>query len=520
MALSKIKTNSIADNAITSTKIGVDVIVAEDLASNSITVAEIASEAVTAAKIKTGVDFTFNGLTVGKGGGAGSDNTVVGYQAALNATGNYLTAVGYQAGYSNTDTTFANAFFGRQAGKANTSGGGGVAVGNAALFANTTGSQNTAIGASAMEDNTTGGNNTAVGSGALGNNTTASNNTALGYQAGYLNTTTNNNVLVGYQAGYSATTTDTSQNTFVGNKAGYTSYQGTNAAFGSEALYSNTTGDDNTAIGSYRPLYANTTGARNVAVGRQALGLNTTGINNCAVGRFALRNCTTGTENTALGTDAGDAITTGTDNTLVGYGAGYLMTTGSKNTVLGAYSGNQNGLDIRTASNRVVLSDGDGYPNMYFDDQSRRIENLGPVNGGLYRYKMRHWHTFQSEFNNPTVELCRITGGGTSSSTVVKVRVFQIEVSGSAAAVGNEHVGMASCWYANASSAHSHFVNTMAITTRTGTSNVGTLSWVSNGNIDSSLRYTANRASNYDSYYVEIEIVQNVGSNFIFTTPT
>jgi hypothetical protein len=51
MALSKIKTNSIADNAITSTKIGVDVIVAEDLASNSITVAEIANDAVTTAKI-------------------------------------------------------------------------------------------------------------------------------------------------------------------------------------------------------------------------------------------------------------------------------------------------------------------------------------------------------------------------------------------------------------------------------------------------------------------------------------
>jgi hypothetical protein len=51
MALSKIKTNSIADNAITSTKIGVDVIVAEDLANNSVTVAEIASNAVTTAKI-------------------------------------------------------------------------------------------------------------------------------------------------------------------------------------------------------------------------------------------------------------------------------------------------------------------------------------------------------------------------------------------------------------------------------------------------------------------------------------
>jgi hypothetical protein len=36
------------------------------------------------------------------------------------------------------------------------------------------------------------------------------------------------------------------------------------------------------------------------------------------------------------------------------------MTTGSKNTVLGAYSGNQGGLDIRTSSNNIVLSDGDG----------------------------------------------------------------------------------------------------------------------------------------------------------------
>jgi hypothetical protein len=38
------------------------------------------------------------------------------------------------------------------------------------------------------------------------------------------------------------------------------------------------------------------------------------------------------------------------------------MTTGSKNTILGCYNGNQGGLDIRTASNYIVLSDGDGNP--------------------------------------------------------------------------------------------------------------------------------------------------------------
>ena len=38
------------------------------------------------------------------------------------------------------------------------------------------------------------------------------------------------------------------------------------------------------------------------------------------------------------------------------------MTTGAKNTIIGAYTGNQGGLDIRTASNYIVLSDGDGNP--------------------------------------------------------------------------------------------------------------------------------------------------------------
>jgi hypothetical protein len=42
------------------------------------------------------------------------------------------------------------------------------------------------------------------------------------------------------------------------------------------------------------------------------------------------------------------------------------MTTGSKNTILGAYNGNQGGLDIRTSSNNIVLSDGDGNPRGYY----------------------------------------------------------------------------------------------------------------------------------------------------------
>ena len=43
------------------------------------------------------------------------------------------------------------------------------------------------------------------------------------------------------------------------------------------------------------------------------------------------------------------------------------MTTGSDNTILGGYNGNQGGLDIRTANNYIVLSDGDGNPRINND---------------------------------------------------------------------------------------------------------------------------------------------------------
>jgi hypothetical protein len=313
-----------------------------------------------------------------------------------------------------------------------------------------------------------------------------------------------------------------------------------NTAVGSNTLGVSTTGNSNTGVGN-ATLSRHTTGLNNVAMGESALSFNTTSSNNTVIGtRAGYTNTTssnntyvgleagyyaTSASNTMVGLQAGYATTTGSQNTFVGAyvsgvgGSGSAITTGGKNTILGGFSGNGSGLDIRTVSNRVVLSDGDGYPNMYFDDSSRRIENMGAVNGSGYRYKMRHWVGFQSAFDNPTVDLCTITGGGISSSAIVKVRVFQIESAGSSQATGNEHIGMASAWFASGA-AHNHFVNTMTRTTTLGTTNVGTLSWVSNGNSNSTLRYTGNRASNYDTYYVEIEMVQGVGSNFVFITPT
>jgi hypothetical protein len=317
-------------------------------------------------------DASISGLTVGKGTGAAGFATAVGFQA-LNAT-----------------NTGSVAGFGYQSLFANTSGEDNTAVGSyRALYSNTTGSNNIAVGRQALQANTTGSSNVSMGRDALFSNTTASFNTAIGYETLYSNTSGQYNTTIGYRAGKANTT-------------------GSVTAVGGFALALNTTGVQNVGVGGNdgngldAALYSNTTGIRNVAVGCGALAANTTADNNVAVGHKAGFANTTGSEsiyiggnagvgnvtgkantiigydagisttngnNTLVGFGAGNAITTGERNTFIGtgvtgvvYGAGSAMTTGSKNTIIGAYTGNQSGLDIRTASNYIVLSDGDGNP--------------------------------------------------------------------------------------------------------------------------------------------------------------
>ena len=115
-------------------------------------------------------------------------------------------------------------------------------------------------------------------------------------------------------------------------------------------------------------------------MGRDSLRLNTTASNNTAVGYQAGYSNTTGPSNTIMGYQAGYTNTTGSasvflgytaginasggSNTFVGAESGYYVTSGTKNTIIGRYTGNQGGLDIRTSSNYIVLSDGDGNPNL------------------------------------------------------------------------------------------------------------------------------------------------------------
>ena len=192
-----------------------------------------------------------------------------------------------------------------------------VVVGINALSANSTGNYNTAVGNQALAATTVNGN-TAVGHTDMNTNTTGTFNAAVGAGALSLNTT-----------------------------GGY------NSAFGYTALYSNTTASNNTAVG-YQAGYSTTTGIRLTAIGQQAGYSNTTANHNTFIGYQA---------GYSSNYTSGDAF-----NTFVGYASGSDVTTGIKNTIIGRYSGNQGSLDIRTLSNYIVLSDGDGNPRGVFDN--------------------------------------------------------------------------------------------------------------------------------------------------------
>lgn len=138
-----------------------------------------------------------------------------------------------------------------------------------------------------------------------------------------------------------------------------------NVAIGTTVLANNISGDQNIGIGTLA-LVNNDSGTGNLAIGYVAQQLRTSGSYNMALGDNALARDLTSSFNTAVGAVALLNVTTGS-NTAIGYRSGYLITTGTKNTILGRYTGNQGGLDIRTLSNYIVLSDGDGNPRAYWN---------------------------------------------------------------------------------------------------------------------------------------------------------
>lgn len=286
------------------------------------------------------------------------ENTAFGYKSGFYNTGSGNTAFGYQSLDSNTTGTY-NTAIGHRALKGNKSGTDNTVLGNDAMINNTTGAKNTAIGAIALYSNTSGSNNVAVGNYALNNDSTGSNNTAVGIFSLISLRKGNYNVAVGNSASNYADSANLTISiganagfynkrdaiTAIGSSAlAYNSYNSNslnegleNTGVGYGALFNNTTGNKNTALG-FRALKGSfATGySRNTAVGDSALAVNN-GSANTAIGSSALSRNDFGSYIVAIG-DSAMALSTGTGaNEALGYNALKTLKGGTSynNTALG-----------------------------------------------------------------------------------------------------------------------------------------------------------------------------------------
>jgi len=188
-------------------------------------------------------------------------------------------------------------------------------------------------------------------------------NTCYGTDVLFSNTTGNANSGFGHEALYFNFTA--SGNTASGYRALYSNTLGNwNTASGAEALYSNTSGFSNTASGN-QALHSNTTGIANTASGYQALHSNSTGFHNTATGHMALFNTTTGDINTASGASALYSNSTGYYNTASGVSALHNNTTGSDNTA--------SGVDALSSNSTGNRNTADGVSALYNATGSRNV---------------------------------------------------------------------------------------------------------------------------------------------------
>ena len=148
-------------------------------------------------------------------------------------------------------------------------------------------------------------------------------------------------------------------NTFSGSQAGYSNTTGNYNTFsGFYAGYANTIGFANTFSGYYAGVN-NTTGFNNTFFGYGAGGYNTTGVQNTFSGSYAGFNTSGGNSNTFVGFDAGYSNTTASYNTFSGFRAGLSNSTGEANT----FSGYQAGYNNTTGNNNDFYGINAGYSN-------------------------------------------------------------------------------------------------------------------------------------------------------------
>lgn len=227
--------------------------------------------------------------------------------------------------------------------------------------------------------------NIRFGRGAFAAPTTATGVVALGENACRLITTGINNIAIGRNA---QANTSVSVNGLVAVGAGNLNYS---------------TGDNNVAIG-------NNVLARAVAWN---------GIANVAVGINAGNVMTSGSSNTFVGSGTAAALTSGSVNTFLGVLSGSAMTTGSNNVILGGYTGNAGGLDIRTLSNRLVLSDGAGNIRAYHNNTNWLIGTVTDGSTGILQLNgSLGLNTAGNKINIATGTNASVGTGTLSSGTV------------------------------------------------------------------------------------------------------
>lgn len=174
----------------------------------------------------------------------------------------------------------------------------------------------------------------------------------------------------------------------------------TNAVFGRDGLFRNTTGSRIIAIGTGTLEY-NTTGGDNSAMGWQSLNANTIGNANTAVGSKALNLNTSGNANTAIGSNSLSQNTIGSFNIGIGLNTLAKNLTGESNIAIGMNSmqnfdplanpytiSNNIGIGAYTLENLKSSSGGGGNSNIAIGVQALQSATTGrniAIGGGALR---------------------------------------------------------------------------------------------------------------------------------------
>ena len=133
------------------------------------------------------------------------------------------------------------------------------------------------------------------------------------------------------------------------------------------------------------------------------------------------------------------------------------------------------------------------------DIQGGNIKQLSSTLDSTAKYATKIIHT-GSAFDNPLVSIYT-AGNGTNAVAILKITVYQTAFGSEN---GNIQIGYAKLMGQNASGT----VTAMTVEYNGGIGGVGTLSWSGH-----TLQYQTNRASNYDSYTIKVELAGSLGTS-------